>query len=159
MSRKALYPGTFDPITNGHIDLIKRASSLFDEVVVAVANSKDKTPLFDASSRLEMVRRATASLPNVTVKTFDTLLVDFAKSEDINVVIRGLRAVSDFEFELQLAYANRSLWDKMETICLMPSLENAFISSTVVRSILKHKGCVSHLVPESIIDFLKEHSC
>ncbi len=152
--RKAIYPGTFDPITNGHIDLIRRATNLFDEVIVAVANSKDKHPMFDAATRLTMVEAAIAPLGGAKATLFDTLLVDFAQACDTPVIIRGLRAVSDFEYELQLAYANRSLWDRMETICLMPSLENAFISSTVIRSILNHGGCVKHLVPEPIIPFL-----
>lgn len=157
---KAIYPGTFDPVTNGHIDLIRRACSLFDEVVVAVADSKDKKPLFNAQARLEMARLATAEFPKVRVELFDTLLVDFARTSQIPVIIRGLRAVSDFEYELQIAYANRSLWDRIETICLMPSLENAFISSTVVRSVLKHNGCVRHLVPAAILDRLtQERAC
>lgn len=148
---RAIYPGTFDPITIGHLDIIKRACKIFDEVIVAVSVSKDKTPMFDKDKRIKMVEIATKDLKKVQIKSFDTLLVDFAKKENVNIIIRGLRAVSDFEYELQLAYANRSLNPDIDTITLMPSLEYAFISSSVVRSIIKHGGDVSHLVPKEVV--------
>ena len=155
-SRKCIYPGTFDPITNGHLDVIKRALGLFDEVIVAVALNESKKPYFSLKSRLEMARAATRGLRGVSVQSFDNLLVDFAKSCGVRFVIRGLRAVSDFEYELQIGYANASLWEKFESVSLMPTLKNAFISSSIVRSVLSHGGDVSHLVPSEILKFLKK---
>ncbi len=151
---KAIYPGTFDPITKGHLDIIKRASNLFEEVVVAVAKSKEKNPMFSLEKRVHMAKKS-IKIENVRVIPFDSLLVDLCKKESINVVIRGLRAVSDFEYELQMGYANQSLKSDIETIYLMPSLSNAFISSSVVRTILKFGGDVSHLVSEEILEDLK----
>ena len=155
MMRIAIYPGTFDPITNGHMDVINRARKLFDKVLVAVALSEDKRPMFDIQTRVAMVKEAIKDMDGVAVEPFDTLLVNFSKSKEIRVMIRGLRAVSDFEFELQMGYANASLWNETETVYLMPSLKNAFISSSVVRSIAKHGGDVSHLVPTAIQPFLQ----
>jgi len=153
--RVAIYPGTFDPITNGHMDVIKRAQKLFDKVLVAVALSEEKRPVFDITTRVEMVQAAIEDMEGVEVEPFDNLLVSFSKEKNIRVMIRGLRAVSDFEFELQMGYANASLWSEIETVYLMPSLKNAFISSSVVRSIAKHGGNVSHLVPPMILPYLK----
>jgi len=153
--KKVIYPGTFDPITNGHLDIIKRAASIFDHVVVAVAKSEEKRPMFDIRTRVEMAKRAVAPLKNVEVKSFETLLVNFCHQEGASIIIRGLRAVSDFEYELQMGYANQSLDPNIETLYLMPSLQNAFISSSVVRAILKFKGDVSHLVPPSILSMLE----
>ncbi len=154
MYKKVVYPGTFDPITNGHLDVIKRARQIFGSVIVAVSDSEKKRPSFKLEKRIKMAEQATKTLEDVSVVGFSELLVDFAKQNDIHIIIRGLRAVSDFEFELQMGYANSSLWDKIETIYLMPSLENAFISSSIVRSILDHGGDVSHLVPKSILEYL-----
>ncbi len=153
---KAVYPGTFDPITNGHVDIVKRAIRVFDEVIVAVAVSTEKKPWFDVETRVAMAKAATKHLPSVSVVSFDNLLVEFAKTNDAKMIIRGLRAVSDFEYELQIGYANASLWKELETMYLMPSLENAFISSSIVRSILKYEGTIAHLVPSSILPYLKE---
>lgn len=155
MKKIAIYPGTFDPLTNGHIDIIKRSSRIFDEVLVAIASSKTKRPLFDLQDREEMVRLAISHLLNVKCESFDNLLADFAQSKNANIIIRGLRVVSDFEYELQMGYANVSLNDRLETIYFMPSLENAFISSSVVRSILEHKGKISHLLPSSVFEYIK----
>ena len=155
MLRKVIYPGTFDPITNGHLDIIKRAARIFDQVVVAVALSSEKKPMFDIQTRVKMAKLATADMDNVEIKSFDTLLVNFCQKENAKVIIRGLRAVSDFEYELQIGYANQSLDPEIETLYLMPNLKNAFISSSVVRAILKYKGNVSHLVPSSIIPLLE----
>jgi pantetheine-phosphate adenylyltransferase len=152
--KKVIYPGTFDPITNGHLDIIKRASSIFDKIVVAVANNKSKKSMFSLETRVKMVTLATQSISNIEVKEFNSLLVDFAKSENSKIIIRGLRAVSDFEYELQMSYANQSLDNKIDTIYLMPTLNNAFISSSIVRNILSYNGDVSHLVPKEIIKFL-----
>lgn len=156
MRRACIYPGTFDPITNGHIDVIKRALRFFDKVVVAVALNDAKKPSFNIEKRLKMVKAATINLGNVEVVSFENLLVDFAKEQKISTVIRGLRAVSDFEYELQMGYANSSLWNEFETVYLMPTLQNAFINSSVVRSIFHHKGDISHLVPKEILDILKD---
>jgi len=153
---KAVYPGTFDPITNGHLDIINRASRVFSKVIVAIAVSEEKGPRYSVEKRVQMAQAATAHLPSVEVVAFDNLLVEFAKSNDTKMIIRGLRAVSDFEYELQIGYANASLWKELETMYLMPSLENAFISSSIVRSILKHHGDVSHLVPPAVMPFLRD---
>ncbi len=158
MKKIALYPGTFDPVTNGHVDIIKRAKTIFDEVIVAVAQSTDKRPMFSLDRRKEMLELATSTMPCVRIETFDTLLVDFAKEMQTNNIIRGLRAISDFEYELQLSYANSSLNPNIETIFLMPTLENAFISSSVVRAILKHKGPIKHLVPHEILPLIDKDS-
>jgi len=153
--RRAIYSGTFDPITNGHIDIIKRALQVFDEVIVAVANSNTKNPMFDTQKRVLLVEKATKGM-NVQAKAFNTLLVDFAKSEDINIIIRGLRAVSDFEYELQMGYANNSLDKDIDTMYFMPTLQNAFVSSSVVREVLRFQGDVSHLVPSEILEDIKQ---
>ena len=155
MKKSCIYPGTFDPITNGHLDVIIRATKIFDKVIVAVAKSDSKQPMFSHEKRIEMAKEAVCELKNVSVLGFDNLLVDFAKSHGINTVIRGLRAVSDFEYELQIGYANAALWDEFETVYLMPSLNNAFISSSIVRSVLRHDGDVSNLVPAKILKNLK----
>ncbi len=151
----AIYPGTFDPITNGHLDVILRAKKIFDTVLIAVALSEEKRPMFDVETRVEMARAATKDIKGIIVEPFDGLLVHFSQQKNIHIIIRGLRAVSDFEYELQMGYANASLWDEIETLYLMPSLKHAFISSSVVRSVLKHGGDANHLIPSSIKPFLK----
>ncbi len=155
-SRRVIYPGTFDPITNGHMDIIKRAASLFDEIVVAVARSSEKGPMFSHSQRLHMAEAACEEIENVTVEGFSSLLVDFCRQKEATIIIRGLRAVSDFEYELQMGYANASLDPDIETLYLMPSLENAFISSSVVRAILKHDASCSHLLPPRVNKIIEE---
>jgi len=154
--RIALYPGTFDPITNGHLDIINRANAIFDGVIVAIADSSDKKPMFDLEQRANMVKKATRGLKDIEVITFDTLLVELAKKHNTSIIIRGLRAVSDFEYELQMSYANSSLSPEIETVFLMPSLQNAFISSSIVRAILKHNGDASHLVSKEIVPYLNK---
>jgi len=154
-SRKiALYPGTFDPITNGHFDIIERAAKLFDEVIVAVAESKDKKPMFDLDDRIQMARLSTMQLENVRVVGFNNLTIDLAHEHDASVLIRGLRAVSDFEYELQLGYLNNSLDDTIETVYLMPTLKHAFVSSSIVRNLLKFNGKTEHLLPKEIQDMV-----
>ncbi|MDR1006938.1 MAG: pantetheine-phosphate adenylyltransferase [Campylobacteraceae bacterium] len=155
MKKTAIYPGTFDPVSNGHIDIVKRAQKLFDEVLIAVAASDEKKPMFTLEMRVEMVKAAVKDIDNVKVGPFSNLMVDFASEKNIFTVIRGLRAVSDFEYELQMGYANASLNNDIETIYLMPSLKNAFISSSVIRSIIKHNGDASHLYPKEIDAFIK----
>jgi len=150
MHKTALYPGTFDPITNGHFDIIERALKLSDEVIVAVAESRDKRPMFTLTERVEMAKLATQHLERVRVIGFDNLTVELAKSVDATVLIRGLRAVSDFEFELQLGYLNNSLDPTIETVYLMPKLRHAFISSSIVRNLLKFNGKTDHLLPAPV---------
>jgi pantetheine-phosphate adenylyltransferase len=155
-AKRAIYPGTFDPITAGHTDIVRRASSIFDEVVIAVAESRSKKPLFGLDFRLEMAEAVAEEYGNVTVTAFDDLLVNLCGRLEADIVIRGLRAVSDFEYELQMGYANSSLRKELETIYLMPSLEYAFISSSVVRSILEHGGRVDHLLPSRVHEMIME---
>ena len=155
----ALYPGTFDPITKGHKDIIKRALKLFDKVIVAVAKNEEKKPFFSIECRVEMVKVATEKFKNVEVVSFSNLTVDLAKKYNADVLIRGLRAVSDFEYELQLGYLNHSLDKKIETIYLMPKLKNAFISSSAVRTLLKYNGKFNHLVPKKVYKMIKEKQC
>ncbi len=153
--RRAIYPGTFDPITNGHLDIIIRACKMFDEIIVAVADSEAKKPMFSLSQRIEMVKAATRDIPKIRVIGFNNLLVNLSDELEANIIIRGLRAVSDFEYELQMGYANASLKKELETVYLMPSLTHAFVSSSVVRSILHFDGKVEHLVPEEALNLIK----
>jgi pantetheine-phosphate adenylyltransferase len=146
MTIKAIYPGTFDPVTNGHTDLIIRASKLFGEVIIGVASSPSKQPRFDLTQRVAMLETVTQALPNVKVVGFKGLLVDFAKQHQAKVLIRGLRAVSDFEYEFQLANMNRRLSADLESVFLTPAEENSFISSTLVKEVALHQGDVSQFV-------------
>lgn len=150
--RRAIYSGTFDPITNGHLDIIKRAANIFDEVIIAVAKSELKKPMFSHEKRVEFAQAAVEDLKSVKVIGFDTLLVDLASELNINTIIRGLRAVSDFEYELQMGYANSSINKRLETLYLMPTLENAFVSSTIVREIIRFNGKFQHLVPQKVLE-------
>lgn len=153
---RAVYPGTFDPCTNGHYDLLMRSVELFDEVVVAVAKNTSKTPLLSLQDRCEILSRCIHKHPRIRVEAFDCLLVDFAQTLKAKAVIRGIRAVSDFEYELQMGYANQSLNPQIEILYLMPSLQNAFVSSSIVRNIIEYKGKISHLIPKEAFEFLKE---
>ncbi|QEZ89426.1 pantetheine-phosphate adenylyltransferase [Aliarcobacter cibarius] len=150
--KRAIYSGTFDPITIGHLDIIERATNIFDEVIISVAKSELKKPMFSHQKRVEFVKAATTHLNNVRVVGFDTLLVDLARELKTNTIIRGLRAVSDFEFELQMGYANSSINKNLETVYLMPTLEHAFVSSTIVREIIRFKGKFEHLVPKKVVE-------
>ena len=158
-SKIALYPGTFDPITNGHFDIIERAGNLFDEVIVAVAESKDKKPMFSLDERIEMAHLATKKLENVRVVGFNNLTIELAHEHNAGVLIRGLRAVSDFEYELQLGYLNNSLDDTIETVYLMPTLKHAFVSSSIVRNLLKFNGKIDHLTPKEVQTKIKGVQC
>lgn len=149
--KKALYPGTFDPITNGHIDLVNRSLKIFDEVVIAVAYAHHKKPLFDFEERVRLVQEIFKDNPRVSVVGFEGLLVDFAKAQQAVAVIRGLRAVSDFEYEFGLANMNRSLDDNFEAVFLTPSQEYSFVSSTLVREVAKLGGDVSKFVPDCVL--------
>lgn len=155
--KRAIYPGTFDPVTVGHLDIMKRASSMFDEIIIAVAESKSKKPMFTLDQRISMVKESTKELSNIKVVGFEGLLVDLSNTFDANILIRGLRAVSDFEYELQMGYANASLKKELETIFLMPSLEYGFVSSSVVRSILPFNGKVDHLLHPAVYKMIKEY--
>ena len=148
---RVLYPGTFDPITNGHIDLVERASRLFDEVVVAVAAGHHKKPLFDLDERVQLVEQVTAHLPNVKVCGFSQLLAKFVQEQKATAVLRGLRAVSDFEYEFQLANMNRQLFVDFETVFLTPSENLSYISSTLVREIARLGGDVSKFVAPQVV--------
>jgi pantetheine-phosphate adenylyltransferase len=148
--RTAIYPGSFDPLTNGHLDIIQRAARLFDRVIVAVAQNEDKKPLFTLTERLDLVRCALESFPNVQADSFDTLLVDYAKKQQGQAIIRGLRAVSDFEFEFQLALMNRKLDGDVETIFMMPRETYTFLSSRIVKEIARLGGNVSEFVPRHV---------
>lgn len=155
MNKTALYPGTFDPITNGHFDIIERAKNLFDEVVIAVAASVDKKPMFALDERIKMAKAATSHLEGVRVVGFDNLTVELANEYNAKVLIRGLRAVSDFEYELQLGYLNNSLDDTIETVYLMPKLKHAFVSSSIVRNLIKFNGKTEHLLPPKVQSIIK----
>lgn len=150
LKKIALYPGTFDPITNGHFDIIERALGLFDELIVAVAISQDKKPMFTLEERIEMTKEAVKNLENVQVVGFDNLTVELARTHNANIIIRGLRAVSDFEYELQLGYLNNSLDKSIETVYLMPKLQHAFISSSIVRNLLQFNAKTEHLLPKEV---------
>jgi pantetheine-phosphate adenylyltransferase len=148
--RTAVYPGSFDPITNGHLDVIQRAARLFDRVIVAVAINESKTPMFSMAQRKELTARAVEHLPNVEVDTFTGLLVDYVSLKKGEAVIRGLRAVSDFEFEFQLALMNRKLNEKVETIFMMPKETYTFISSRMIKEVARLGGDVSSFVPAHV---------
>ncbi len=148
--RTAIYPGSFDPLTNGHLDVIQRATKLFDRVVVAVADNDEKHPLFTRDERKEMARRAVLHLPGVSVDSFDGLLVNYVEKRGAQAVVRGLRAVSDFEFEFQLALMNRKLNERIETIFMMPKDTYTFLSSRIVKEIARLGGDVSAFVPAHV---------
>ncbi len=156
MKKTALYPGTFDPITNGHIDIVERSARLFDEVIIAVALSSEKRPMFSLDERIAMAKAATKEIENVKVVGFDNLTVELAREYNSRILIRGLRAVSDFEYELQLGYLNNSLDGKMETLYLMPKLQHAFISSSIVRNLLKFNAKTNHLLPKEVQKIIEE---
>ena len=147
---KVLYPGTFDPITNGHTDLVERASRMFDKVVVAIAESPNKKPLFDLDTRCELAAEVLGHIPNVEIVGFNTLLAHFVKEQDANVLLRGLRAVSDFEYEFQLANMNRALAPDVETVFLTPHEKHSYISSTLIREIARLNGDVKQFVHPSV---------
>lgn len=147
---KALYPGSFDPITNGHLDIIERASRLCDEVIVTVLPNTSKSPLFSLEERVAMIEEVVAPFQNVTVKMYAGLLVDFADEQHAQVIIKGLRAVSDFEYEFQMALMNRKLNQKVETMFLMTQSQNSFLSSSLVKEVAKLNGCIRGLVPEAV---------
>ncbi|MGH9470450.1 MAG: pantetheine-phosphate adenylyltransferase [Terriglobia bacterium] len=151
-----IYPGSFDPITNGHLDLIQRGSRLFSRLIVAVLTNLEKQPLFSVEERVEMLRSVTRDLPNVSVDTFSGLLVDYARRKKVGVVLRGVRAFSDYEYELQMALMNRKLDPTLETVFLMPAGSFLYISSRLVKEIVHHGGPVAGLVPELVEERLRQ---
>ena len=153
---RVVYPGTFDPITNGHLDLVERASRMFDEVVVGIAASTKKNPLFSLEERIDLSRNILAHLPNVEVEGFNKLLIFFCQEQKANVLLRGLRAVSDFEYEFQLANMNRALDHNIETVFLTPSEHLSFISSSLVREISSLGGDVSPFLPPDVLAALQQ---
>lgn len=148
--RTVVYPGSFDPLTNGHLDVVQRAAKLFDRVIMAVARNEGKQPLFELKERVELVAQSIAHLPNVKADSFDGLLVEYAKRQGAQAIIRGLRAVSDFEFEFQLALMNRKLNEDIETIFMMPKDTYTFLSSRIVKEIARHGGDISTFVPACV---------
>jgi len=146
----AIYPGSFDPLTNGHLDLIQRGAKIFDELVVAILRNSDKTPLFSVEERLEMLRECTSQWKNVRVESFAGLLVDYARDRGAQVVLRGIRAVSDYEYELQMAWMNRKLDSSLETVFMMPAGAYPYLSSKLVREIASLGGTIDGLVPASV---------
>jgi pantetheine-phosphate adenylyltransferase len=146
----AIYPGSFDPVTNGHLDLIERAAKLFKGLVVAVLRNTEKSPLFSLSERLEMLREVASGLPNVEVDSFEGLLTDYARRRQAHVLLRGIRAVSDYEYELQMAMINRKLEPDLETVFMVPAVSYSFISSRLVREIARLGGPLGGLVPPSV---------
>ncbi|TDI87670.1 MAG: pantetheine-phosphate adenylyltransferase [Caldithrix sp.] len=151
----AVYPGTFDPITYGHLDIIKRAAALFDEVTVAVTTNPAKTPLFTVAERVAMIRQATAKQPGVSVDDFDGLLMDYAKQKEASVVVRGLRAITDFEFEFQMALVNHKLAEDIVTVFLMPNEKYTYLNSTIVKEVARFSGDVSSFVSPEVQQLLK----
>lgn len=154
--RTAIYPGSFDPLTNGHLDVIERAVKLFDHVIVAVAKNESKQPLFSLEERVDLVRRCIKHISNVEVDSFDGLLVDYAKQRSAQAIVRGLRAISDFEFEFQLALMNRKLNEKVETIFMMPKDTYTFLSSRITKEIARLGGDISAFVPAQVRTALLE---
>jgi pantetheine-phosphate adenylyltransferase len=146
----AIYPGSFDPVTNGHLDLIERGAKIFDRLVVSILRNLDKKPLFTLDERVEMLREVTQPWPNVEVDVFSGLLVDYAKMRGANVILRGIRAVSDYEYELQMAMMNRKLKPDVETVFMMPAVAYSFLSSHLVREIVRLGGPVTGLVPAAV---------
>jgi len=152
----AIYPGSFDPTTNGHLDLIQRGSKIFEELVVAVLRNSEKTPMFSLGERLEMLKELTADLSNVRIDTFDGLMVEYAKSIEATCVLRGIRAVSDYEYELQMALMNRKIEPTLETVFMMPADKYSYVSSRLVREVAQLGGPVRGLVPEAVEQKLRE---
>jgi pantetheine-phosphate adenylyltransferase len=153
--RVAVYPGSFDPLTNGHLDIIRRGTRLFDRFVVAVLENEGKSPLFSTGERMELIAQCTEDLPTVEVHSFTGLLVDFMRRMNSNVVVRGIRAVSDYEYELQMALMNRELSSSVETIFMLPAVEYTYVSSRLVKEVFRLGGDIARLVPPPVLDSLK----
>ena len=153
--RTAVYPGSFDPLTNGHLDIIRRATRLFDRVVVSVLENEGNAPMFSVSERMDLIRECVTNIDRVEVHSFSGLLVDFMRRFDASVVVRGIRAVSDYEYELQMALMNRTLSPTVETIFMLPAVEYTYVSSRLVKEVFRLGGDVARLVPPLVLDSLK----
>lgn len=154
--RAAIYPGSFDPVTKGHVDIITRASKVFDKLVVVVMKNSAKNPLFSQEERVRLIEEATSHLENVEVDMYDDLLIRYAQDKDIKVVVKGLRAVSDFESEFQMAQINRKLYPEIETLFLNTSTEYSYLSSSIVKEIYRYDGDIKPLVPDNVYKIMKE---
>jgi len=155
--KSVIYSGTFDPITKGHIDIIQRGLKIFDRLIIAVAESKEKKTMFSLNERVEMIQTTIANYQNVEVKPFYNLLVQFLQDENIDYVIRGLRNGVDFEYEKDMHYANKSLYKNIETIYLNSNLEDSFVSSSVVRTLIRYNGSIKHLVPNEVLEYIEKN--
>ena len=156
MSNIAIYPGSFDPCTNGHLDIITRSAKLFDKLYVAVLKNSQKKPLFSVEERMELLKKATADIPNIEIISFDGLLVTIAEQVGARVIIKGLRAMSDFEYEFQMAHINKHLYDKAETVFLCADSESTYLSSSMVKQIASFGGDINAFVPAAIVDDIKK---
>lgn len=154
--RTAVYPGSFDPITNGHLDIIRRGTRLFDRVIVAILENEEKAPLFPLDERIEMIREVTSDLPSVEIQSFSGLLVNFVRKVDAAAVVRGIRAVSDFEYEFQMALMNRELAPDAETIFMMPAVEYSYVSSRLIKEVFRLGGEIDRLVPPMVLQRLAD---
>jgi pantetheine-phosphate adenylyltransferase len=154
--KAAVYPGSFDPVTKGHLDIIKRASRTFDKVYVAILTNSSKTPMFSLEKRLDWLRRSTADIPNVEIDCFSGLLVNYLSEKNSNIIIKGLRAVSDFEYEFQMALMNRKLNPDVETLFMMTSGKYSYLSSSIVKEVARHRASLDGLVPDFMIDEITE---
>jgi pantetheine-phosphate adenylyltransferase len=152
---KAIYPGSFDPLTNGHLDLIARGAKIFDQLVVGILRNSEKEPLFSVPERIAMLTDATRGLDHVTVKSFDGLLIDFVRAEGAQALLRGIRAISDYEYELQMALMNRRLAPEIETVFMMPAEKYSYVSSRLVKEVFRLGGSVDGLVPEVVIERMR----
>lgn len=153
---RAIYPGSFDPLTNGHLDLIARGSKIFDHLVVAILNNSEKQePLFPVAERVEMITEATREFGNISVSTFDGLLVEFARQQQAQVLLRGIRAISDYEYEFQMALMNRRLAPQLETVFMMPAEKYSYVSSRLIREVFRLGGSVEGLVPPSVVERMR----
>lgn len=150
--KRAIYPGSFDPVTFGHIDMIERSAKMVDELVVAVLINSAKNPLFSVEERVSMLEEISGHIPNIRITSFNGLLIDYAREVDASIIVRGLRAVTDFEYELQIAQTNRIVNSQIDTVFLTTSLEYAYLSSTIVKEVASYGGDISHFVPEQLID-------
>ena len=155
-NKLAICPGSFDPITNGHLDIISRGAKIFDEVIVAIFNNQSKSPLFNVEERIQLIRKATEHIPNVSVDMSEGLLVDYAAKHQANAILRGLRAVSDFEYEMQITSMNKKLEPEIETIFMMTNNQYSFLSSSIVKEVAKYDGNIGNLVPDFVEEAIKK---
>src|SRR5690554_261713 len=153
--KSCVYPGSFDPVTNGHIDIIKRAAKTFDKVIVAVLNNPNKKPLFSVEERIDLLEKTTGGIDNIEIESFSGLLIDFMVQKKANVIIKGLRAVSDFEYEFQMALMNKKLSPEVETMFMMTNSKYSYISSSIIKEVAIFNGCIKDLVPENVEKAIK----